>query len=189
MHHGHSVHFCHAVFWVHRIRIMPVYFSSLLWLFCIATRPSDLSACWYIGQTLPINGLCYLQTCWGYTLPPFSRQIRVFSILELFETLKHVITVLNMVKYAELGLVIAGKKHSAKTFCALRDHGRADDHFIQTKKFEFILSLLNFGILIFYSKRQMVNLFHCITLGTSTLLLIAKILVTLIDFFFFLDSL
>lgn len=72
-----------------------------------------------------------------------------------------------------------------QTFCALRDHGRADDHFIQTKKFEFILSLLNFGILIFYSKRQMVNLFHCITLGTSTLLLIAKILVTLIDFFFF----
>lgn len=114
MHHGHSVHFCHAVFWVHRIRIMPVHFSNLLWLFCIATRPSDLSACWYIGQTLPINGLCYLQTCWGYTLPPFSRQIRVFSILELFETLKHVITVLNMVKYAELGLVIAGKKHSAK---------------------------------------------------------------------------
>lgn len=113
MHHSPWVLFYHGVFWVHRTRIMPVHYSSLLWLFCIATRPSDVSAYRYIGQTPPVNDLCYLQTCWGYTLPPFSRQIFIFSILELFETLKHVITVVNMMKYVELRLVIAGKKHSA----------------------------------------------------------------------------
>lgn len=97
--------------------------------------------------------------------------------LRLLETLKHVVTVMNIMKYVEFGLVIASEKHSANP--SLRRGSREEAITVRVP-----YSHTNEGMLIHLHRSERtelrfriltpktVNVFLSTMLGTPTLLLI-----------------